>query len=112
MRGVVLEDAERFWGPGETAPLPQACVGAGQSGRCQPGERCLLGHGEGKAGRGTREPRESGWERKGRHQALCRARVLTESWGQPQEESRVGTPSHKCLMERFLPTPPSFMWRG
>lgn len=92
---------------------PQACVGAGQSGRCHPGEGCLLRPGKGKTGRGTREPRESGWEKKGRHRALCRAPVLSwESGGQLQEESHVGTPSHTCLMGRFLPTHPSFMWRG
>lgn len=94
-------------------PAPQACGGAGQSGRCHPGERCLLRPGEGKTGRGTREPRESGRERKGRHHALCRAPVLSqESWGQLQEESHVGTPSHKCLIGRFLPTHPSVRWRG
>lgn len=110
----MLEDAERFWGPGETPLLPLwVCVGAGQSGSCHPGERCLLGLGAGKTSRGTREPRESGWERQGRHHALCRAPVLSwESWGQLQEESHVGTPPHKCLMERFLSTHSSFMWRG
>lgn len=83
VRNVMMEEAESFWELRREPP--QACLGGLGSPRCVTEGRGLsyvcwsMGEGVTLVVEGiAREPRESGWGRKGRHHALCRASELSQ----------------------------------